>query len=172
MPNYEVKMGRGVTIPSLWGNTLSTGYSDAANVVQSCSVVFMMNHRTAAAGCFHYPAGVLSPEKMAAMRRMAVAVQPHSVILCAGALSQLGGAPGNRPSDPSFHSLMQWLGTRAFGIDISLRVKLCREGQAYIAIVDRAFQVLHTDLPADDYVALHAVADGVFMGRVQVYSVT
>jgi hypothetical protein len=99
MPNYNVYMGQGITIPDLHGNMLLTGEGDPGDAVQSCSAVVLVNRKTWAAGLYHFPEGGINTDEhsQSVLRAMAAAVEPDEAYIGFGTV-------GIRNNDPDFGS--------------------------------------------------------------------
>lgn len=95
MPNYNVYMGQGITIPDLRGNMLVTGPGDAGDAVQSCSAVILVNTGNWRAGLYHFPEGSINTDdhSRGVLNAMTAAVVPTEAYIGFGVV-------GLRNTDP------------------------------------------------------------------------
>lgn len=102
MPNYNVYMGQGVSVPNLTGNMLLTGAGEAEDAVQSCSAVILVNTGTWRAGLYHFPEGSINDDahSQEVLTAMALAVAPNEASIGFGVV-------GLRSTDPQAGTEMQ-----------------------------------------------------------------
>jgi hypothetical protein len=95
VPNYNVYMGQGITIPDLRGNILATGPGEAEDAVQSCSAVILVNTANWRAGLYHFPEGSINNDEHSrnVLTAMAAAVAPNEAYIGFGVV-------GLRNTDP------------------------------------------------------------------------
>jgi hypothetical protein len=76
---YGVGMGQGISVATLVGNTLITGYGGPADKVQSCSAVMLVNTNDWRAGLYHFPEGSINTDgdSIAVLTNMKADVQPN-----------------------------------------------------------------------------------------------
>jgi hypothetical protein len=87
---YGVVMGQGISVPSLVGNTLITGYGeDRADKVQTCSVVMLVNTEYGCAGLYHFPEGSINDDRdsIVVLRKMKDDVKPNEGYIAVGEMS-------------------------------------------------------------------------------------
>lgn len=166
MPNYNVYMGQGITIPNLTANMLLTGPGEAGDAVQSCSAVILVNTANWRAGLYHFPEGSINNDahSRGALTAMAAAVVPNEAYIGFGVVglrnTDAGGAAQEAQAQHGEQLRSFVLGL----LPMACRLRRLPASTGTVTLTTNGLRAVIGNQNPGDYVDLRQVAAGAHAG--------
>jgi hypothetical protein len=162
MPNYNVYMGQGVTVVDLTGIILLTGPGAAADAVQSCSVVILVNTANWRCGLYHFPEGSINTDahSLGAITAMAAAVAPTEAYIGVGVVGLRNTDPQGDVQIEQTHRGEQLRSFVLRLLPMTARLRRLRAPAGTVSVTRNAGRVVLGDQDPGAWVDLRAIAAG------------